>query len=70
MWMPQTDHYLEATRCPIGQYERQYQWQQIYQQPTSYGNLQFGTDVIYSRTPAVGEQQWDSRLFFNWSRQF
>lgn len=69
---------VDATDRPLpggnplsrGQYERQYQWQQIYQHPTQYGDLQFGTDVIYSRTPAAGEPDWDSRLFFNWSRQF
>lgn len=53
-----------------GRSATQYQWQQSYQYLTSYGDLKLGTDLIYSETPAAGEQEWDTRLFVNWSRQF
>jgi hypothetical protein len=52
-----------------GEARQQYQWQQIYQHSTSYGDFQLGTDLLYTDKSSTGTH-WDNRFFVNWSQQF
>lgn len=52
-----------------GQYQRQYQWQQVYQYPIQQGEVRLGTDLTYSDI-SDDKQRWSGRIFANWQHQF